>query len=306
MTGPRHRARTRVLPNNTPLSYVLGLIGLMIATLIGHAALAQDENITRSHGYSFFGELSYPADFPHLNYVNPDAPKGGEFSIAVTGTFDTMNPYFRDGQPAALTSSMYESLLAEMPMSSGGFPSDLDGEYYGMLAHTLEYPESKDWVIFYMRPEARFSDGTPVTAHDILFSHNLLLEQGLKSYAEGLKLRIPKAEVLDDHTIKFYFGEGYSRRSLIEQVGFIPAWSKKWYEETGAKLNEARFELPPGSGPYVIDEVVRNRRVTCSSAIPITGAATCRSTRGATIMTGCGWNISAMPPPRSRPSRPAR
>lgn len=261
MTGPRHRAQTRALPNKAPLRLALGLMGLMIAALVAQAARAEDENITRSHGYSFFGELTYPADFKHLSYVNPDAPKGGEFSIAVTGTFDTMNPYFRDGQPAALTSSMYESLLAEMPMSSGGFPSDLDGEYYGMLAHTLEYPESKDWVIFYMRPEARFSDGTPVTAHDILFSHNLLLEQGLKSYAEGLKKRIPKAEVLDDHTIKFYFGEGYSRRSLIEQVGFIPAWSKKWYEETGAQLNEARFEISPGSGPYVIDEVVRNRRV---------------------------------------------
>ena len=262
MTGPRHRAKARALELTTYMKRTALLMGLMLAALMAQQALAEDEKITKSHGYSFFGELSYPADFPHLNYVNPDAPKGGEISIAVTGTFDTLNPYFRDGQPAALTSSMYEGLLAEMPMSAGAFPSDVDGEYYGLLAHTVEYPESKDWVIFHMRPEARFSDGTPVTAHDILFSHNLLLEQGLQSYARAVKERVPKAEVLDDHTIKFYFADGFSRRSLIETVGFTPAWSKKWYEETGAKLNESRLELSPGSGAYLIDEVVPNRRIT--------------------------------------------
>lgn len=261
MTGPRHRATARALEVTTSFRLIAGLMGLVIATLIAQSARSQDENITRSHGYSYFGELSYPADFPHLNYVNPDAPRGGEFSIAVTGTFDTMNPYFRDGEPAALSSSLYEGLLAEMPMSGGGFPSDVDGEYYGLLAHTVEYPESKDWVIFHMRPEARFSDGTPVTAHDVLFSHKLLLEQGLQSYARAVKERVPNAEVIDDHTIKFYFADGFSRRSLIETVGFTSVWSRKWYEETGAKLNEARFDISPGSGPYVIDEVVPNRRV---------------------------------------------
>ncbi len=261
MTGPRQRAKARALEVKASLKIAATLMGLMIAALVAQAALAQDETIIRSHGYSYFGELSYPADFQHLNYVNPDAPKGGEVAIAVTGTFDTMNPYYRQGEAAALSSSMYEGLLAEMPMSGGGFPADLDGEYYGLLAHTVEYPESKDWVIFHMRPEARFSDGTPVTAHDVYFSHKLLLEQGLQSYARAVKERVPDAEVIDDHTIKFYFAEGFSRRSLIETVGFTSVWSKKWYEETGAQLNESRFEVSPGSGPYVISEVVPNRRV---------------------------------------------
>lgn len=262
MTGPRHRAKARAIEVHTYLKRAVILMGLMIAALIAQAALAEDEKIIKSHGYSYFGELTYPPDFPHLNYVNPDAPKGGEIAIAVTGTFDTMNPYFRDGEPAALTSSMYEGLLAEMPSSRAAFPSDVDGEYYGLLAHTIEYPESKDWVIFHMRPEARFSDGTPVTAHDVYFSHKLLLEQGLPSYARAVKERVPDAEVIDDHTIKFIFADGFSRRSLIETVGFTSVWSKKWYEETGAQLNEARLELSPGSGAYVVDEVVPNRRVT--------------------------------------------
>lgn len=262
MTGPRQRAKARALEVKASLKIAATLMGLMIAALVAQTALAQDETIARSHGYSYFGELSYPPDFPHLAYVNPDAPKGGEISIAVTSTFDTMNPYYRQGEPAALSSSMYEGLLAEMPMSGGAFPADLDGEYYGLLAHTIEYPkDSKDWVIFHMRPEARFSDGTPVTAHDVLFSHKLLLEQGLQSYARAVKERVPEAEVIDNHTIKFYFAEGFSRRSLIETVGFTSVWSKKWYEETGAQLNESRFEVSPGSGPYVIGEVVRNRRV---------------------------------------------
>ena len=125
----------------------------------------------------------------------------------------------------------------------------------------MEYPEDKSWVIFHMRPEAKFSDGTPVTAHDIAFSHNLLLDQGLKSYADAVRKRIPKVEVIDDHTIKFYFADGISRRSLIEQVGGVPAWSKKWFDETGQKLSENWIEGPPGSGPYIIDEIDLSRRL---------------------------------------------
>ncbi|MEO0773822.1 MAG: extracellular solute-binding protein, partial [Pseudomonadota bacterium] len=156
---------------------------------------------------------------------------------------------------------MYESLLGDAP-TGGAAPADVYGERYGLLAHTIEYPETKDWVIFHMRPEARFSDGTPVTAHDVLFSHNLLLDEGLRSYAEAVRKRIPKAEVIDDHTIKFYFAEGISRRSLIDQVGNVPVWSKAWYEKTGAKLDESRLEISPGSGPYMIQDVDVNRSLT--------------------------------------------
>ncbi|MEQ9260360.1 MAG: extracellular solute-binding protein [Roseovarius sp.] len=228
---------------------------------MAHVALAQDETIIKSHGYSFFGELKYPEDYTHFDYVNPDAPKGGEISIALAGSFDSMNPYTRKGRASALSSSMYESLLGEVLAGAGALPADAYGELYGLLAHTVEYPEDKAWVIFHMRPEARFSDGTPVTAHDVLFSHNLLLDEGLRSYAEAVRKRIPKAEVIDDHTIKFYFADGISRRSLIDQVGTVPVWSKKWYEETGAKLDESRLETSPGSGPYMIEEVDVNRRV---------------------------------------------
>ncbi|WP_261385901.1 extracellular solute-binding protein [Tateyamaria omphalii] len=219
-----------------------------------------DQNIMSSHGYNFYGELTYPADYPHFDYVNPDAPKGGELAISFVGTLDSMNPYARQGRAHAFSVFMYESLLGEAPAGAAA-PADVYGEYYCLLCERLEYPEDRSWVIFYMRPEARFSDGTPVTAHDIAFSHNLLLDQGLKSYADAVRKRIPKVEVIDDHTIKFYFADGISRRTLIEQVGGVPAWSKKWYEETGAKLNESRLDISPGSGAYMVESVDISRRI---------------------------------------------
>ncbi|QFT58701.1 Periplasmic oligopeptide-binding protein precursor [Sulfitobacter sp. THAF37] len=255
----RPQSRAAELPLMTRLRTAwtaLLVIGLALGA--GTAALAQEETI-KSHGYSFFGDLKYPADYDHFDYVNPDAPKGGEISISTLGTFDSMNPYTRKGRGGVLSTVMYESLLGEGVNAAA--PADVYSEYYCLLCESLEYPPSKDWVIFYMRPDATFSNGDPVTAHDIAFSHNLLLDQGLKSYADAVRRLIPKVEVIDDHTIKFYFAEGVSRRSLIEQVGGVPAWSKKWYEETGARLDEGRLEISPGSGPYMVDTVDVNRRI---------------------------------------------
>lgn len=257
---PRTNARA-VTRSRTMTSEIVWIALLVFGlALFGVAAQAQDAKMIRSHGYSFYGNLTYPADYPHFDYVNPDAPKGGEISISTLGTFDSMNPYSRKGRGGALSSIMYESLLGE---GTGGepAPADVYGESYCLLCESLEYPETKDWVIFHMRKDARFSTGDPVTAHDIEFSHNLLLDQGLQSYADAVRKLIPKVEVIDDYTIKFYFTPGISRRSLIDQVGGVPAWSKKWYEETGAQLNESRLTTSPGSGPYVIEDVDVNRRI---------------------------------------------
>ena len=254
-------ARTQVARNGFTGWSTVGIVALILAFAATTMARADGHgNNIVSHAFSFYGDLKYPEDYPHFEYVNPDAPKGGEIALGVVGTFDSMHPYTRKGRAGALSSSIYESLLGE-GVNGTAAPADVYGEYYGLLAERLEYDEGKNWVIFYMRPEAEFSDGTPLTAHDIAFSHNLLLDEGLKSYADAVRKRIPKVEVLDDHTIKFYFTEGISRRSLIDQVGFVPAWSKKWYEETGAGLDESRLEISPGSGPYMVAEVDVNRRI---------------------------------------------
>lgn len=253
--SPKARAIARACRTTTDKSVWAAGLALLLALLLAlpvwaddaaatDANAATDEKIIDTYGYSFYGDLSYPEDYKHFSYVNPDAPKGGEISLGVVGTFDSMNPYTRKGRAGALSSMMYESLLGEGP-TGAAVPADVYAESYGLLAESLEYDEGKNWVIFHMRPEAKFSDGTPVTAYDIEFSHNLLLDEGLKSYADGVRKRIPKVEVIDDHTIKFYFAPGISRRTLIDQVGAVPAWSKAWYEKTGAGLNEGRMDVSP-------------------------------------------------------------
>lgn len=255
------RVQAKAAKTNRTGMVRLGLLTLAALSIMALQARAQEPEMIVSHGYSFYGDLKYPADYPHFDFVNTDAPKGGEISFAASGTFDSMNPYSRKGRRGQLSWMMYESLLGDMPTTGGSAAADTYGEGYCLLCERLEYPKDKSWVIFHMRKDVTFSDGTPLTAHDVIFSHNLLLEQGLPSYAAAVKKRIPKAEVLDDYTVKFHFTDGISRRSLIDQVGGVPVWSKAWFEKTGARLDEARLETSPGSGPYMVDEVEVNRRV---------------------------------------------
>ncbi|HCI98443.1 MAG TPA: ABC transporter substrate-binding protein [Sulfitobacter sp.] len=264
---PRTHARADT-KSQTPMLRVAGAALLVFgAAMLGGAAWGQDDaaqgsdKIITAHGYSFYGDLKYPADYTHFDYVNPDAPKGGEISISTLGTFDSMNPYARQGRAGRLSWMVYESLLGASEASGEPLPGDRYNEGYGLLAERLEYDAGKTWVIFHMRPEAKFADGTPVTAHDVVFSHNLFLEQGLKSYAEAVKRRVLSAEALDDHTVKFTFAEGISRRSLIDQVGGTPVFPRKWYEDTGARLDEPRLEAAPGSGPYQVKSYDVNRNI---------------------------------------------
>ncbi len=235
------------------LVHILALGAVLCAAAA--TQLFAEEKIIKSHGFSEFGDLKYPDGFAHFDYVNPDAPRGGELSYAAQGTFDSFNPYTRQGRAGARSADHYESLLV---------PSyDEPAAYYGLLAESLEYPESYDWVIFNIRPEARFSDGTPVTAEDVVFSHNLLLDQGLKSYADAIRQRIPKAEALDTHRVKFYFSPDFPRRGRISQVGATSIFSKKWFEEDpeNRRLDKSRLDPGIGSGPYVLDDYDINRRI---------------------------------------------
>ncbi|MGR3839057.1 MAG: extracellular solute-binding protein [Cognatishimia sp.] len=221
---------------------------------------ADDHEIIKAHGYSFFGDLKYPADYTHFDYVNPDAPKGGEVILSTRGKFDTLNRFARQGDFA-----LYSGLTGEAMFASGPFgtaiPSDSLTDSYGLLAHTIEYPKNKSWVIFHMRPEARFHNGTPVTAHDAKFSFELFQEQGIPGLQALMKQRFNGIEVLDDHTIKYSFVDGISRRSLVELAGGLDIFSKQWYEETGERLDEPSLKSPMGSSPYAVEDFELNRYV---------------------------------------------
>ena len=224
--------------------------GSLVST--GSVVNADQDNI-KAHGFNFFGELKYPRDFQHLDYVNPNAPKGGEISIWGFGTFDSMNPYSRKGRAASLSSAPFESLLVET--------GDEIGSSYGLLAESIEYPADQKWVIFQLRKEAKFSDGTPVTADDVAFTYNLFLEQGLPSYRAVLAEIVQGVEVIGPYTIKYTFSEQASKRDAIPIVGGLPVKSQAWFERSQARLDESRMEPAIGSGPYILDGFEINRWV---------------------------------------------
>ena len=136
MTKPRTRAATRRFDLRSWMMWTGGLAigaGMAWASALG----ADEPKMIVSHGYSFYGDLKYPADYTHFDYVNPDAPKGGEIAIATTGTFDSMNPYSRKGRGGALSYMMYESLLGEGTANEAA-PADVYGEAYCLLCESLE------------------------------------------------------------------------------------------------------------------------------------------------------------------------
>lgn len=228
----------------------LGLVFAMIA----QGAVAQGERVITAHGISTFGELNLPADFPHLPYVNPDAPKGGEISQWAFGGFDSMNPYSVKGRAAALSSAPYESILVGT--------ADEIGAVYCLLCSTLEYPEDRSWVIFNLRPEVRFADGTPMTAEDVKFSYETFLTKGLTDFRTVLATQVESVEVLDPHRIKFTFKEGVPHRDLPASMGGLPILSKAHYEANGLDLEESSMVPFLGTGAYVLDQFEAGRTVT--------------------------------------------
>ncbi len=253
-TKPRI-AKTAVKSQSVGLSkWAMLLAGSVLA--IGAATLVRadsHEDVTTSHGYTNFGELKYPADMAHLDYVNPDAPKGGEISVWSQGTFDTFNRFTREGAVAAGTALLFESILtatADDPYGS-----------YCYLCTTMEYPESKDWVIFNLREDVTFADGTPFTAQDVAFTHNLFMTQGLPEYVAVVSDYIVGTEVLDTYRIKFNFTADAPRRDVIGFAGGTTVFSKDWFEETGARLDESTDVPFLGTGAYVIDSFDTNRQI---------------------------------------------
>ncbi len=164
-----------------------------------------------------------------------------------------MNPYTRKGRAGYLSSTFFESMLTSV--------ADEIGSSYCLLCETIEYPESKDWVIFTLRDDVTFSDGTPMTAEDVIFTYDLFLEEGLPSYRAVLGQQVESAEALDERRVRFIFKEDAPKRDVIEGVGGLPIFSKAWFEANDAGLDESRLDPAVGSGPYVLDRYDINRRI---------------------------------------------
>ncbi|MCC6304571.1 MAG: ABC transporter substrate-binding protein [Rhodobacteraceae bacterium] len=227
-----------------PVSLALALAA---ATALGSAAGASEEGVIVAHGIKTFGELDLPADFAHLRYVNPDAPKGGEMSIWAFGGFDSMHPYSVKGRGGALSTIFFETLLEGT--------ADEVGAAYCLVCTTLEYPEDRSWVVFNLRDDVTFSDGTPLTADDVLFSYEILLAKGLTDFRTVLSQQVEGATVEGPHRIRFDFRDGVPTRDLPETVGTLPIFSRASYTARGVDFDDSTLVPLTGSGPYVLDRM---------------------------------------------------
>lgn len=222
---------------------MLAALALGAALWGGFAAQGRAEDTITAVGISTLGDLKYAPDFTHLDYVNPAAPKGGEISEWAPGGFDNFNPFTIEGRAAALSSAPLESLLTGT--------SDTVGEAYCLLCESFEYPPSKDWVIFTLREGITFSDGTPLTAEDVVFSFETFRDKGLSSYRAVVTQQIASAELLDARRIKFTFTPDYPRRDILQAAGGLPVLSKAQFEREKIDLEKPSHVPLIGSGPYV-------------------------------------------------------
>jgi peptide/nickel transport system substrate-binding protein len=223
----------------------------IIALLAALALLAPAAAAEPVHGIAMHGEPKHPAGFPHFPYVNPDAPKGGQLVLGALGTFDSLNPFIIRGvTPSGLRDYVYESLLAR----SGDEPFTL----YGLVAESVEVPEDRSFIVFNLRASARFSDGTPITPEDVLFSHAVLRDKGWP-YHRSHYAKVAKAEVAGPHSVRFIFNAPGDREIPLI-LGLMPILPR--HKLDAATFEKTTLEPPVGSGPYIVDRVDPGRSIT--------------------------------------------
>jgi microcin C transport system substrate-binding protein len=220
------------------------------ALLLAPGLAAADSPVRTVHALAMNGEPKYGPDFKHLDYVNPDAPKGGEVRYAAVGSFDTLNPYTLKGTTAAGAGQPFETLLTST--------DDEPFTEYGLLAETIEVPDDRSWVAFNLRPQARWQDGTPVTAADVVFSFETLRDHGHPFY-RAYYASVAKAEAEGDRKVRFSFKPG-DNRELPLIIGQMPILSKADWQ--GKDFEATTLKAPLGSGPYRIAAFEPGRSLT--------------------------------------------
>lgn len=203
-----------------------------------------------SYGIAMYGAPALPQDFVSLPYANPDAPQGGTLVMGETGGFDSLNPYVLKGRPPYWLGPLtVESLM--------GRSYDEPFTLYGLLAESIETPPDRSWVEFTLNPRARFSDGHPVTAEDVLWSFETLGTKGNPRYLNAWR-KVAKAEQVGPRSVRFTFSEPDRELPLI--LALRPVLEKAQWE--GKDFASDTAEAPIGSGPYVVDKVEPGRSIT--------------------------------------------
>ena len=226
---------------------LLKLASLAPAARLVGIQMAHAEDRQFRHALTLFKDIKYPADFQHFDYVNPDAPKGGRVRFGLVGSFDNLNPYTFKGEAGSAVQN--DTLLT----SSLDEPST----EYGLVASGVWHPEDRSMVVYRLRPEARFNDGTPITPDDVIWSMQALRDAN--PFYNAYYKNIAKAEQTGEHEVTFDFGQK-GNRELPLITGQLPVLSKAWWTGKDANgkqrnIQETSFEVPLGSGAYVADDV---------------------------------------------------
>jgi peptide/nickel transport system substrate-binding protein len=224
---------------------------LIAAVTLALLLFLPDAHADPAHGIALYGAPKQPPDFTHFSYVNPDAPKGGRLLIGAFGSYDSLNPLIIRGVAAnGIRDFTIESLMAR----------GLDEPFtlYGLVAETVEVPEDRSSITFNLNPKARFSDGTPITADDVIFSLQLLKEKGRPNHRTYFS-KVAKAERLSDRSVRFTF-DAAGDREIPLILGLMPVLPKHainpdTYENTS-------LEAPIGSGPYRVGKIDAGRSIT--------------------------------------------
>ena len=226
---------------------LLKLASLVPAARIVGIQLAHAEDREFRHALTLFKDIKYPPDFAHFDYVNPAAPKGGRVRFGVVGSFDNLNPYTYKGEAGSAVQN--DTLLT----SSLDEPST----EYGLVASGVWHPEDRSMVVYRLRPEARFDDGTPMTPDDVIWTMQALRDAN--PFYNAYYKNIAKAEQTGEHEVTFTFAQK-GNRELPLITGQLPVLPKHWWTAKDANgkqrnIQETSFEVPLGSGAYVSDDV---------------------------------------------------
>ena len=220
---------------------------LLASALLAFTSLAMAEP---KPGIAMLGDPALPPDFKSLPYANPDAPQGGELRQAITGSFDSVNPFIVKGQPVTGTRTyVFESLLGR----NWSEPFSL----YGLVAETIDVSDDRQTFTFKIRPEARFSDGTPVTAADVVFSMETLRDKGRPNFKNSYS-KITKVETPDDHTVTFHQDAGDRELPMI--IGLMPILPKTQWQNKD--FGQTTLDPMIGSGAYVMDKIKAGETIT--------------------------------------------
>lgn len=210
----------------------------LIFVLITFITSISQAHATSQHGVATFGNLKYPANFTHFDYVNPNAPKGGEFTTAGLGTFDSLNPFIVMGTPCDYVGMTFATLLAPA--------YDEVASNYGYVASSVEIAPDRSFVIFNLNPKAQFDTGDIITTDDIIYSFEILRDKGHPMYRAYYK-DVSHVEKISNHTIKFHLSNTKSLE-LPSILGQLPVLSKKFFSVHD--FSKTLVTPAPSSGPY--------------------------------------------------------